>query len=211
MKFYIDSADIEEIRKAGQCGWVDGVTTNPTLVARTGRPHHELIEEICREVSGLVSAEVITTQTDEMVKEGRELAKIASQVVVKLPMTEEGLMAVRRLSAEGIKTNVTLVFSPIQALLAAKAGATLVSPFVGRLDDIVTEGMDMVSQIIQIYDNYALNTQVLVASIRHPIHVLESALMGADIVTIPYNVVKNLTQHPLTTKGISQFLKDAKH
>lgn len=211
MKFYIDSANIEEIKKACQRGWVDGVTTNPTLVARTGRSHHELIEEICHEVKGLVSAEVIGTHADEMVKEGRQLAQIASQVVVKVPMTEEGLIAVRRFSAEGIKTNVTLVFSPVQALLAAKAGATLVSPFVGRLDDIVTEGMDMVSQIIQIYDNYGLDTQVLVASIRHPIHVLDSALMGADIVTMPYKVMQGLAKHPLTDKGLAQFLEDAKN
>ena len=211
MQFYIDSADIEEIKKAHQCGWVDGVTTNPTLVAKSGRPRDELIEEICCEVKGLVSAEVLGITADEMVSEGRELAKIASQVVVKIPMTEEGLIAVRRLSDEEIKTNVTLIFSPIQALLAAKAGATLISPFVGRLDDIVMEGMNMVKQIIQIYDNYDLDTQVLVASIRHPIHILESALIGVDIVTIPYSVTKGLVKHPLTQKGLAQFLKDAKN
>ena len=174
MKFYIDSAEIEEIKMANQRGWVDGVTTNPSLVAKAGRPLHELIGEICREVDGFVSAEVLSTQADEMVCEGRELAKIADNVVVKIPMIEEGLVAVRRLRSEGIKTNVTLVFSPIQGLMAAKAGATLVSPFVGRLDDISSTGMEMVSQMVQIYKNYNLDTQILVASIRHPIHVLES-------------------------------------
>ena len=211
MKFYIDSANLEEIKAANQRGWVDGVTTNPTLVARTGRPHHELIKDICSEVEGWVSAEVLSTTADEMVAEGHELAKIADNVVVKIPMIEEGLIAVRRLTSAGVKTNVTLVFSPIQALMAAKVGATLVSPFVGRLDDIASEGMNMVSQIIQIYENYGLDTQVLVASIRHPIHVLESALMGADVVTMPYKVMKGLTQHPLTNKGLDQFLKDAKN
>jgi transaldolase len=162
-------------------------------------------------VKGLVSAEVISLQADEMVKEGLELAKIADNVVVKIPMCEEGLIAVRRLASDGIKTNVTLVFSPLQALLVAKAGATLVSPFVGRLDDIGSTGMDLISQIIQIYQNYGLNTQVLVASIRHPIHVLESAMMGAHIVTCPYKVMQQLVNHPLTEKGIAQFLKDAQN
>lgn len=211
MQFYIDSADIEEIRKANQRGWVDGVTTNPTLVAKTGRSNGEVIKDICKEVSGLVSAEVISLQSDEMVREGLELAKIADNVVVKIPMCEEGLVAVRRLSSEGIKTNVTLVFSPLQALMVAKAGATLVSPFVGRLDDISNNGMNLISQIIQIYQNYDLNTQVLVASIRHNIHILEAALMGADIVTVPFKVMQQLTGHPLTDKGIAQFLKDAQN
>ena len=211
MQFYIDSADIEEIKAANKCGWVDGVTTNPTLVAKAGRPHRELIKEICNEVDGLVSAEVVSTTVDEMVKEGCELAKIADNVVVKIPMMEEGLIAVRHLTSDGIKTNVTLVFSPIQALMAAKAGATLVSPFVGRLDDIVSDGLDMVNQIVQIYENYGLDTQVLVASIRHPIHILESALIAADIVTIPYKVMKNLTQHPMTDRGLAQFLADAQN
>lgn len=211
MQFYIDSADIEEIRKANQRGWVDGVTTNPTLVAKTGRSNAEVIKDICKEVPGLVSAEVISLQSDEMVREGLELAKIADNVVVKIPMCEEGLIAVRRLSSEGIKTNVTLVFSPLQALMVAKAGATLVSPFVGRLDDISNNGMNLISQIIQIYQNYDLNTQVLVASIRHNIHILEAALMGADIVTVPYKVMQQLTGHPLTDKGIAQFLKDAQN
>lgn len=209
MQFYIDSADIEEIRQANQRGWVDGVTTNPTLVAKSGRRHEDVIKDICKEVKGLVSAEVLSLEANEMVREGLELAKIADNVVVKIPMCEQGLIAVRRLASEGIKTNVTLIFSPLQALLVAKAGATLVSPFVGRLDDISTDGMDVITQITQIYENYDLSTQVLVASIRHPIHVLQSALIGADIVTCPYKVMQQLVNHPLTDKGIAQFLKDA--
>jgi transaldolase len=209
MKFYIDTADIEEIRQANKRGWLDGVTTNPTLVARTGRKHHEVIKEICKEVEGLVSAEVLSIEAEKMLSEGRELAKIADNVVVKVPMTEDGLIAAKRFTAEGIKTNVTLVFSPIQALMAAKAGATIVSPFVGRIDDTGANGMELVSQIIQIYQNYDLTTQVLAASIRHPMHVVESALVGAHIVTMPYSVMKGLTNHPLTDKGLAQFLKDA--
>lgn len=209
MQFYIDSADIEEIKKANQRGWVDGVTTNPSLVAKTGRKHEDVIKDICKEVSGLVSAEVLSLDAEGMVKEGYELAKIADNVVVKIPMSEEGLVAVRRLSSEGIKTNVTLVFSPLQALMVAKAGATLVSPFVGRLDDISSNGMEMISQITHIFETYALDTQVLVASVRHPIHILESAMVGADIVTVPYKVMQQIVKHPLTDKGIEQFLKDA--
>lgn len=209
MQFYIDSADIEEIKKANQRGWVDGVTTNPSLVAKTGRKHEDVIKDICKEVSGLVSAEVLSLDAEGMVKEGYELAKIADNVVVKIPMSEEGLVAVRRLSSEGIKTNVTLVFSPLQALMVAKAGATLVSPFVGRLDDISSNGMEMISQITHIFETYALDTQVLVASVRHPIHILESAMVGADIVTVPYRVMQQIVKHPLTDKGIEQFLKDA--
>jgi transaldolase len=209
MKFYIDTADIEEIRQANKRGWLDGVTTNPTLVAKTGRKHHQLIKEICTEVKGLVSAEVVSVEAEGMLKEGRELAKIADNVVVKIPLIEEGLIAVKRLTAEGIKTNVTLCFSPIQALMAAKAGATIVSPFVGRVDDTGANGMELVSQIVQIYQNYDMTTQVLVASVRNPIHVLDSALLGAHIVTMPYNVMKGLVHHPLTDKGLAQFLKDA--
>lgn len=211
MQFYIDSADIEEIRQANRRGWVDGVTTNPTLVAKTGRRHADVIKDICKEVKGLVSAEVISLKADEMVAEGLELAKIADNVVVKIPMCEDGLIAVRRLASEGIKTNVTLVFSPLQALLVAKAGATLVSPFVGRLDDIAFDGMEVISQITQIFQNYEMDTQVLVASVRHPVHVMQSALMGADIVTVPYKVMQQLVNHPLTDKGIAQFLKDAQN
>ncbi len=209
MRFYIDTADIEEIRQANKRGWVDGVTTNPSLLAKTGKKHHELIKEICNEIKGPVSAEVVSVESEKMLSEGRELAKIADNVVVKIPMIEEGLIAVKRLTAEGIKTNVTLVFSPIQALMAAKAGATMVSPFVGRIDDTGSNGMELASQIIQIYQNYDFATDVLVASIRNPIHVLESALLGADIVTMPYSVMKGLTGHPLTDKGLAQFLKDA--
>lgn len=209
MKFYIDTADIEEIRTANRRGWVDGVTTNPTLVAKTGKKHHDLIKEICKEVSGLVSAEVISVEAEKMFKEGLELAKLADNVVVKVPMIEEGLVAVKKFTAEGIKTNVTLVFSAIQALMAAKAGATIVSPFVGRIDDTGSNGMNLVSQIVQIYQNYEMTTQVLVASIRHPVHVLESALLGAHISTMPLSVMKGLVNHPLTDKGLAQFLKDA--
>jgi transaldolase len=211
MQFYIDSAEIEEIRQANKRGWVDGVTTNPTLVAKTGRKHEEVIKDICKEVKGLVSAEVLSLDADEMVREGLQLAKIADNVVVKIPMCEAGLVAVRRLASEGIKTNVTLVFSPLQALLVAKAGATLVSPFVGRLDDIAYDGMELITQIRQIFDNYDLSTQILVASIRHPIHVMQSAMIGADIVTCPYKVMQQLVNHPLTDKGIAQFLKDAQN
>lgn len=180
MKFFIDTADMAEIRAANLRGWVDGVTTNPSLIAKTGRNFHEVIKEICKEVSGPVSAEVIATESEAMYTEGRELAKLASNVVVKIPMTEEGLVAVRRLTADGIKTNVTLVFSPVQALLVAKAGASMVSPFVGRLDDIGQDGLDLVEQIVQIYNNYDFQTEVLVASVRHPIHLSQSAMMGAD-------------------------------
>ncbi len=208
MKFFIDTADIEEIKQAHLRGWVDGVTTNPSLVAKTGKPFHELIKEICSVVSGPVSAEVISLQSDEMVREGKELAKLASNVVVKIPMCEDGMIAVKKLTAEGIQTNVTLVFSPMQALLAAKAGATMVSPFVGRLDDIGAEGMTMVDQVIQIYQNYDFQTEVLVASVRSPMHIQVAAEMGADIATIPFKVMQQMTHHPLTDKGIKQFMDD---
>ena len=208
MKFFIDSADISEIREANARGWVDGVTTNPTLVAKTGKKMNEVIKEICLEVKGPVSAEVISLQADKIYAEGLQLAKIHDNVVVKIPMCEEGLVAVRKFAADGIKTNVTLVFSPLQALLVAKAGATLVSPFVGRLDDVSTNGMELISQIRTIYDNFGFETEILVASVRHPIHVLESALMAADIVTCPLKVMKQLCTHPLTDAGIQQFLKD---
>jgi len=209
MKFFIDSADIEEIKAANKMGLVDGVTTNPSLVAKSGRDHETVIKEICAEVGGPVSAEVLAIDAEEMVAEGIELAKLADNVVVKIPMSADGLVAVQRLSAEGIKTNVTLIFSPIQALLAAKSGATLASPFIGRLDDISSNGMELIQQIRQIYDNYSFKTEVLAASVRHPIHVLEAALIGADIVTLPYKVLPGLTKHPLTDKGLAQFLKDA--
>ncbi len=208
MKFFIDSADISEIRVANQRGWVDGVTTNPSLISKSGKPFFEVIKEICKELPGPVSAEVIGLKSDEMVREGIELAKIASNVVVKIPMTEDGLVAVKKLTAEGIKTNVTLVFNPVQALLVAKAGATMVSPFVGRLDDIGIDGMSMVQQIVNIYKNYNFKTEILVASIRHPIHLLQAAEMGAHIGTLPFKVLQQLCHHPLTEKGIKQFMDD---
>jgi transaldolase len=208
MKFFLDSADINEIRLANARGWVDGVTTNPSLIAKNGKPFFDTIKEICKEVPGPVSAEVIGLTSEEMFKEGVELAKIAPNVVVKIPMGEEGLVAVRKLTAEGIKTNVTLVFSPVQALLVAKAGGTMVSPFVGRLDDTGADGMDVIAQIVQIFNNYDYATEVLVASIRHPLHIQQSAVMGADIVTVPYKVMQQLTHHPLTDKGIKLFMDD---
>ena len=208
MKFYIDTADINEIREANKRGWVDGVTTNPTLIAKAKRPFVEVIRDICKEVKGPVNAEVVALEADKMYAEGKELAKIADNVIVKIPMTEDGLIAVRRFAADGIKTNVTLCFTPIQALLVAKAGASFVSPFVGRLDDIGSDGMLMVRQIVNIYNTYHFKTEVIVASIRHPIHVLQSAEMGAHISTIPYKVMQQLTKHPLTDSGIERFLKD---
>lgn len=209
MKFFIDSADIEEIKEANKRGWVDGVTTNPSLIAKIGRPMTEVIKDICQEVDGPISAEVLSVEADKIYKEGLELAKIHDNVVVKVPLIEEGLIAVKRFAADGIKTNVTLCFSPLQALLTAKAGATMVSPFVGRLDDISQTGMELISDIRTIYDNYGFETEILVASIRNPIHILDSALIGADIVTTPYKVMKGLTKHPLTDKGLDAFMKDA--
>lgn len=208
MKFFIDTAEIEEIRQANLRGWVDGVTTNPSLIAKSGKDFFTVIKEICKEVSGPVSAEVISLKSDEMVREGLELAKLASNVVVKIPMCEDGMIAVKKLKAEGIKTNVTLVFSPMQALLAAKAGATMVSPFVGRLDDIGVDGMEMVNQVIQMYQNYDFDTEVLVASVRSPMHIQIAAEMGADIATIPFKVMQQMTHHPLTDKGIKAFMDD---
>lgn len=208
MKFFIDSADVSEIKMANERGWVDGVTTNPTLIAKSGRSFEEVIKEICKITTGPVSAEVISLKADEMVKEGVALAKWADNVVVKIPMCEDGMIAVKKLTALGIKTNVTLVFSVMQALLAAKAGASMVSPFVGRLDDIGSEGMAMVNEVVQVYRNYDFATEVLVASVRSPMHIQQAALMGADIATIPYKVMQQMTGHPLTTKGIEMFLND---
>lgn len=208
MKFFIDTADVEEIKQAHLRGWVDGVTTNPSLIAKANRPFFEVIKEICSVVDGPVSAEVIGTKHEEMVREGLELAKIASNVVVKIPMTEDGLIAVRKLTAEGIKTNVTLVFNSLQALLVAKAGATMVSPFVGRLDDIGIDGMQLIAQISQIYQNYDFSTEILVASVRNPLHLQAAAEIGADIATIPYKVMQQMTQHPLTDKGLKLFMDD---
>lgn len=209
MKFFIDTANLKEIKSAYDKGWLDGVTTNPSLIAKEGRKLETVIAEICEFVEGPVSAEVIALDAKTMIKEGLALSKIAKNVVVKVPLTEDGLIAVKEFTAQGIQTNVTLVFSPLQALLAAKAGATMVSPFVGRLDDISTSGMDTVAQIKTIFDNYGFMTEVLVASVRHPMHLLDAALIGADIATIPYGVLKGLTKHPLTDRGLEQFLKDA--
>lgn len=209
MKFFIDTANLDEIKKAESLGVIDGVTTNPSLVAKEGDIDFKTrIKEICEIVDGPVSAEVIGLKTEEMVAEARELAKIASNVVVKIPMTMEGLKAVKILSSEGIKTNVTLVFSANQALLAAKAGATFASPFIGRLDDRGHNGMELINEIVTIYDNYNLNTEIISASIRHPMHVKEAALAGADIATIPFDVIETLSKHPLTDIGIERFLAD---
>ncbi len=208
MKIFLDTADVGEIREAVDMGMVDGVTTNPTLVSRTGRPFKQVIEEICSIVEGPVSAEAVSLDAEGMLAEARELAAIADCVTVKIPMTVDGLKAVRACAAEGIKTNVTLVFQPLQGLLAAKAGASFVSPFVGRLDDLSQDGMDMVAELLSMLGNYGYDTEVIVASIRHPIHVAQSALMGAHVVTIPFKVLGALTEHPLTDKGIDAFLKD---
>lgn len=210
MKFFIDTANLDEIRQANDMGLIDGVTTNPSLIARENKPFKKLLTEICKIVKGPVSAEVVSLEAKEMVREAKDLAKIADNIVIKAPMTTEGIKATRMLSEAGIKTNVTLIFSPVQALLAAKAGATYVSPFVGRLDDISQVGMDVVGDIISIYDNYAFDTEVIVASIRHPGHVLEAALMGADVATIPFKVIAQLAKHPLTDIGIEKFLADWK-
>lgn len=210
MKFFIDTANIDEIKKAVEMGMVDGVTTNPSLVAKEDKPHEEILKEICSVVDGPVNAEVVSVETDGMVQEGKKLAAIHPNIVVKVPMTTEGLMAVRRLADEGIRTNVTLVFSASQALLAAKAGAAFVSPFVGRLDDISQSGMDLVSDIMTIYDNYGFATEIIVASVRHPMHVVESAIVGAHIATIPFKVIAQLTKHPLTDIGLEKFLADWK-
>ncbi|MFO7645212.1 MAG: fructose-6-phosphate aldolase [Desulfosarcina sp.] len=208
MKFFIDTADVDEIREAHSMGMVDGVTTNPSLIAKAGRVFKTVIEEICQIVDGPISAEVISLKTAQMVEEARELAAIHKNIVVKVPMTVDGLKATRQLSQENIKTNVTLVFSPLQALMAAKAGANYVSPFVGRLDDLSQDGMQLVEQIVEIYGNYAYDTEVIVASVRNPLHVLDAALLGADIATIPFDVLKRLAAHPLTDRGISAFLAD---
>ncbi|MHB1845556.1 MAG: fructose-6-phosphate aldolase [Deltaproteobacteria bacterium] len=208
MKFFIDTADIDEIKRAHAMGMVDGVTTNPSLVARTGRPFRELLNDILAVVEGPVNAEVVSLEAEAMIREGRDLAKIHDNIVVKIPMTMDGLRAVRALTADGIRTNVTLIFSPTQALLAAKAGASYVSPFVGRLDDVAEDGMELVSQILEIYENYDYDTQTLVASVRHPIHVLTAARLGADVATLPFNVIEQLARHPLTDSGLKKFLAD---
>jgi transaldolase len=210
MKFFIDTANIEEIKKANALGLLDGVTTNPSLVSRENREFKGLIQEICSIVEGPVNAEVVSTGSEGMIAEAKDLAKLAKNIVVKIPLISEGLKAVKALSGEGIKTNVTLCFSPVQALMVAKAGAAYISPFVGRLDDISERGMDLVEQIVTIYENYGYDTEVIVASIRNPVHVLDAALMGADIATIPYKVMEQLINHPLTTIGLEKFLADWK-
>lgn len=208
MKFFIDTANIEEIKKGVEMGMVDGVTTNPSLVAREDKPFVEILKEICQVVDGPVNAEVVSLEVDGMIKEAKELVKIADNIVIKVPMIVEGLKAVKRLAAEGIKTNVTLVFSSSQALLAAKAGASFVSPFVGRLDDISEQGMDLIADIMAVYQNYGYESEVIVASVRNPLHVMDAALLGADIATIPLKVIEQLAKHPLTDRGMDQFLAD---
>lgn len=210
MKFFIDTANVAEIREAWDIGVIDGVTTNPSLISKENRDFRELINEICSIVDGPISVEAVSMDADGLVSEARELSKIHENIVVKIPLTKDGLKATKRLSSEGVKTNVTLVFSPTQALLAAKAGATYVSPFVGRLDDISHVGMDLVEQIITIFDNYDFDTEVIVASIRNPLHVVGAALMGADVATIPFSVIEQLIKHPLTDAGIKKFMDDWK-
>lgn len=208
MKFFIDTANIDEIKRGVEMGMVDGVTTNPSLVAKEDKPFVEILKEICDIVDGPVSAEVVSLDADGMVKEARELAALSSNIVIKIPMIVEGLKAVKRLAAEGIKTNVTLIFSSSQALLAAKAGASYVSPFVGRLDDLSQQGMELVSDIMTVFQNYGYDTEVIVASVRNPLHVTDSALIGADIATIPLKVIEQLAKHPMTDLGMEQFLAD---
>ncbi|HTP13656.1 MAG TPA: fructose-6-phosphate aldolase [Bacteroidota bacterium] len=210
MKFFIDSANIGEIKEAASLGVLDGVTTNPSLVAKEGREFRPLLEEICAIVDGPISAEVVATDFNGMMKEGRELAKIHKNIVVKVPLIKEGLKAVKALKSEGIRTNVTLCFSPNQALMAAKAGAYFISPFIGRLDDISHSGMDLIRQVVTIYRNYNYPTEVLVASVRHPLHVVEAAMIGAHVCTIPFKVIDQLIKHPLTDIGLEKFLADWK-
>ncbi len=210
MKIFLDTANVEEIREAASWGILDGVTTNPSLVAKEKRDFKGLLQEICSIVDGDVSAEVISTDFEGMVKEARELVKIADNIVVKIPLIKDGLKAVKFLKAEGIRANVTLCFSPAQAILAAKAGAYYISPFIGRLDDISSDGMNLVRQIVQIYRNYNFETKVLVASVRHPMHVVEAGLIGADVVTMPFKVLEQLIKHPLTDIGLERFLSDWK-
>lgn len=208
MKFFLDTANLTEIREAVSLGILDGITTNPSLVAKEGMDFRELLQEICKIVDGPVNAEVVSLDAEGMIREGRELAKIHDNIAVKVPMIKEGVKALKTLSSEGIKVNVTLVFSPNQALIAAKARATFVSPFIGRLDDISETGMGLIADIVDIYANYDFETEVLVASIRHPLHVVEAAKLGADIATMPFKVFEQLIKHPLTDIGLERFLKD---
>ena len=208
MKIFLDTANVDEIKEGASWGIVDGVTTNPTLIAKEGRDFETVIKEICELVDGPVNAEVVGLKVDEMVEEGRKLRELHKNICVKIPMTVDGIKAVKILSSEGTMTNVTLIFSALQALLAAKAGATFVSPFVGRIDDMAAEGMNLIGDIRQIYDNYGYKTEIIVASIRNPIHVVDSALYGADIATLPMKVLPQMAKHPLTDIGLKQFLKD---
>jgi transaldolase len=210
MKFFIDTANIAQIKEAASYGLLDGVTTNPSLVAKEGKNFKELLREICQIVDGPISAEVVSTDYDGMMKEARELRKIHANIVIKVPLIKEGIKAVKSLSEEDIKTNVTLCFSASQALLAAKAGASYISPFVGRLDDISHNGMDLIKQIVQIYRNYDYKTEILVASIRHPLHLIDAAMMGAHVATMPFDVIEKLFKHPLTDLGLEKFLSDWK-
>ena len=210
MKFFLDTANVDEIRDANDLGILDGVTTNPSLVAKEGREHHELLKEICGIVDGPVSAEVLSLEKDGMLEEARVLSAIHENIVVKLPTIPDGLKACKAATAEGIRTNMTLIFNPAQGLMCAKAGATFISPFLGRLDDIQHDGMDLVAQLVTIMRNYDFETQVLAASIRHPLHVAEAAMLGADIITIPYKVIMQIIKHPLTDIGIEKFLADAR-
>jgi transaldolase len=210
MKFFIDTADLHEIREAQKMGAIDGVTTNPSLVAKTGRRYLDIVKEICEVVDGPISAEVLSTDYDGMMREAREWHAVHANIVVKLPLTQDGLKAVRTCAKESIDTNVTLCFSPNQALLAAKAGARFISPFVGRLDDISQDGMELIQQIVTIYRNYDFDTEVLVASVRHPVHVTQAAMLGADVCTIPFKVIEQLIKHPLTDAGLAKFVEDAR-
>ena len=210
MKFFIDTANTDEIREASRLGVVDGVTTNPTLVAKEGKDYQAVLREIVAIVNGPISAEVTTTNKEEMLAQGRDLARMHPNIVVKVPMTRDGISACRQLHNEGIRINVTLCFSPTQALIAAKAGATYISPFVGRLDDVSQDGMELIAQIRTIYDNYGFDTEILVASVRHPRHVVEAALAGADVATMPFEVLNRLFDHPLTDAGQRKFLEDWK-
>jgi transaldolase len=208
MKIFLDTANLKQIKEAASWGIVDGVTTNPTLLSKEDMKFEELIKKICRVISGPVNVECVSTKSKDIIKEGRKLAKLADNIVLKIPICVEGLKAIKVLSGEGIQVNTTLIFSPTQALLAAKAGARYVSPFIGRLDDISHEGMDLIDKIIAIFSNYGMETEVIVASIRHPLHVVDSALVGADIATVPFVVLDKMVKHPLTDSGMEQFLKD---
>jgi transaldolase len=212
MKFFLDTASLKDISWAAQAGLIDGITTNPSLLAKQAGDldPRDVLKEICSLVEGPVSAEVVAVEADAMVREGKSLAQIADNIVVKIPMLEAGMVAVRRLSSEGLRTNVTLCFSSVQCLIAAKAGATYVSPFIGRLDDVGQEGMDVIREARQMFDNYAITTQILAASIRHPRHIVEAAMIGADVATMPPEVLRKLLQHPLTDRGLEQFLADWK-